>query len=78
MGRSPEAKKRRAAQWHAQRAAARKLRVDAALEAARSETLVEPPEDPGDLCRRCYQRPHVPLHDMCRACRYYTRNEATS
>lgn len=28
-----------------------------------------------DLCRRCHARPHVPLHEYCRACRYYARNE---
>jgi hypothetical protein len=26
-----------------------------------------------DLCRRCYRRPHVPLHEYCRACRYAMR-----
>ena len=67
--RSPEAKKRRGA-------SANRF-IEAAKKAAAEADVFQPPDDPGNLCRRCYQRPHVPLHELCRACRYYTRGSAT-
>lgn len=69
-GRSPEAKKRRAA--------TRNRVIEAAKKQSRAIPVFEPPLEPGELCRRCFKRPHVPLHDLCRACRYYARNEGKS
>lgn len=73
MTRSRAATRRRGA------SVARVLAHNAALEKAKKDAatapVFEPPADPGNLCRRCFQRPHVPLHEICRACRYHTRNQ---